>query len=217
MKPKICAVIIDKDLKAIKQVEPLIDFYEVRIDLIGQGWTEVASGLNKPWIACNRRADEGGHWQQSEAKRIEELLKACEIGAGIVDIELESKDLEEVVKEVKKGAKCLISSHDLKETPRLDNLKEIVRRQLKSGADICKVVTSARSLEDNLTSLKLIKEFPEVKVVSFAMGPLGFASRVLSPLIGGEFTYASISKGRESASGQITVRELGEIYKMLAK
>ncbi len=48
-----------------------------------------------------------------------------------------------------------------------------------------------------------------------AMGPLGFASRVLCPLVGGYFTYASIERGKESASGQITVRELKKLYEMV--
>ena len=47
------------------------------------------------------------------------------------------------------------------------------------------------------------------------MGPLGSISRALCPLVGGEFTYASIEKGKESAKGQITVAELMNIYDML--
>ena len=80
---------------------------------------------------------------------------------------------------------------------------------------MCKIITTAQELEDNLTVLQLISEFPEVKLISFAMGPLGFLSRVLCPLVGGEFTYASIEKGKESAQGQITVRDLVKIYEML--
>jgi len=217
MKSRICAVIVDKDLKTIKQVEPLVGLYEVRIDLIGQGWTEVALKLRKPWIACNRRADEGGQWQQSEAERVEELLKASRLGADIVDIELRTPNLEGIVKVIKNRAKCLLSWHELKKTPPFGELKEIIQQQLKAGADICKVVTSAQRLEDNLVHLKLIREFPQAKIVSFAMGPLGFSSRVLSPLVGGEFTYASIKKGKESASGQITVGELIEIYGMVTR
>lgn len=217
MKSRICAVIVDEDLKTIKQVEPLVGLYEVRIDLIGQGWTEVALKLRKPWIACNRRADEGGQWQQSEAERVEELLKASRLGADIVDIELRTQNLEGIVKVIKNRAKCLLSWHELKKTPPFGELKEIIQRQLKAGADICKVVTSAQRLEDNFVHLKLIREFPQAKIVSFAMGPLGFSSRVLSPLVGGEFTYASIKKGKESASGQITVGELIEIYGMVTR
>lgn len=214
-RPRICAVIVDNDLSAIKGVEPFIDLYEVRIDLIGDGWSELVQELKKPWIACNRLADEGGGWGKSEANRIEELLKATELGADIVDIELRTKNLDETVKLIKKRAKCLLSSHQLTGTPPLDNLKGIIERQLAAGADICKVVTTANSFDDNLTVLQLITEFSELKVVSFAMGPLGSVSRVLCPLAGGYFTYASIEEGRESASGQITVRDLRKLYGMV--
>ncbi|GAI14971.1 unnamed protein product, partial [marine sediment metagenome] len=109
------------------------------------------------------------------------------------------------------------SFHDLERTPPLDEMKEIVQRQLKAGADICKMVTTAQGFEDNLTVLQLISEFPGVRLVSFAMGALGSMSRVLCPLVGGDFTYASIEKGKESAQGQITVRDLLKIYEMVGE
>ncbi|MFC1918711.1 type I 3-dehydroquinate dehydratase, partial [Chloroflexota bacterium] len=87
--------------------------------------------------------------------------------------------------------------------------------ELKAGADICKVVTTARVFEDNLAILQLVSEFPGVELVSFAMGPLGSISRVLCPLVGGDFTYASIKEGQESAWGQITVEELIKVYGMI--
>ncbi len=214
-KPKICAVIVSNDPKAIEQVEPLVDLFEVRIDLIGDGWQELVRQLKKPWIACNRSAEEGGGWQGNEARRIEKLLQAIELGAGIVDIELKTKNLEKIVQLIKKRTKCLLSSHDLEKTPALDEMKGVVRRQLKAGADICKVVTTAREFGENSTVLQLISEFPGVRLVSFAMGPLGYLSRVLCPLVGGDFTYASIEKGKESAQGQIAVRELLKIYEMV--
>jgi len=216
-KPRICAVIVSKDLEAIKGIEQLVDLFEIRIDLIGDGWQELAKQLKKPWIACNRRAEEGGRWRGSETRRIGELVKAIELGADIVDIELGMKDLRKAIKLIRKRAKCLLSFHELEGTPPLDKMKEIVQRQLEAGADICKIVTTARRLEDNIAVLQLIAEFPKVKIISLAMGPLGFASRILCPLIGGYFTYASIEKGKESASGQITVRELRKIYEMVAK
>lgn len=216
-KPKICASIVNRDLAAINVVEPLVELFEVRIDLIGDGWQEVARQLKKPWIACNRMAQEGGNWQESEARRKEELLKACELGASIVDIELSSTNLEGVVPLIKKRAKCLLSLHELDKTPALDSLQKIVKRQLAAGADICKVVTTARKFDDNLTILKLIPEFPEARIVAFAMGPLGLPSRILSPLVGGDFTYAAIEKGGESAPGQITVTSLKELYKMVTQ
>ena len=214
-RPKICAAIVNNDLKAIKEVEPFIELFEVRIDLIGDEWQELARQLKKPWIACNRLADEGGMWKGSEARRIEELVKAAKLGASIIDIELATKNITGVIALFKKRARCLLSFHDLKGTPPLEELRKMVQRQLQAGADICKVITTAQKFEDNLTVLQLIADFHAIKMVSFAMGPLGFSSRILCPLVGGEFTYASIEKGKESAPGQITVRDLRNIYKMV--
>lgn len=214
-RPSICAVVVNNDLEAVKKVEPLVELLEVRIDLIGDGWRELVRQLEKPWIACNRSADEGGSWQGSELKRIEELLSAIELGASIVDIELASGSLKEIVPLIKKKAKCLMSLHDLKATPPLDRMREIVKKEIEAGADICKLVTTARKFEDNLAVLQLISDFPGARVVSFAMGPLSIASRFLCPLVGGDFTYASIETGKESAPGQITVENLRKIYEMV--
>jgi 3-dehydroquinate dehydratase type I len=215
-RPRICAVIVSKDLAAIKAIEPVVELFEVRIDLIGDGWQEVVKQLHKPWIACNRSAEEGGKWEGDEARRIEKLVTATELGADIVDIELNTRNLEAAMPIIKKRAKCLLSFHELEKTPPLDKMKGIVQQQLSAGADICKVITTARTFGDNLTVLQLIAEFPRTKIISFAMGPLGLASRILCPLVGGDFTYASIEEGKESAPGQITVRNLRAIYEMMA-
>ena len=213
--PRICASITNTDLKAVRRVESQVDLFEVRIDLIGNDWQEVARQLAKPWIACNRSTAEGGLWQENEARRIEKLLQAIDLGAEMVDIELRTKNLANIVKLIKRRKKCLLSYHNLEKTPPFATMKQIVQQQMKAGADICKVVTTARSFEDNASVLRLIPEFPETGVVAFAMGPLGTTSRVLCPLVGGEVTYASVAKGQESAPGQITVGELRAIYDMV--
>ena len=214
-KPRICAVIVNADLEAAKEIEPLADLFEVRIDLIGDGWQELVKQLKRPWIATNRTVDEGGKWQGTEARRIEGLLQAIALGAEMVDIEFRTKNLENIVPLVKKRVKCILSFHDLGKTPPFVELKGIVQKQIKAGADVCKVVTTAGQFEDNLTVLQLVSEFSKQKIVSFAMGQEGQLSRVLSPLVGAEFTYASIAAGKESAPGQITVEELTKIYGMI--
>ena len=212
-RPRICAVIVNNDLEAIEEVEPFIELFEVRIDLIGDGWQELVEHLRKPWIACNRSADEGGSWRQDETRRIGELVKAAELGADIIDIELGTRNLNEAIQQI--NTKCLLSFHEMKATPPLDRMREIVQRQLEAGADVCKVITTAQSFEDNLAVLQLIAEFPKTKIVSFAMGPLGLISRVLCPLVGGDFTYASVEKSKESAPGQITASDLRKLYEMV--
>jgi 3-dehydroquinate dehydratase type I len=190
----------------------MVDLFEVRIDLIGAGWREVAGRLKKPWLACNRRAEQGGAWIHSEPERTEELLSAVGLGADIIDVELATPDLEAVIKKIKGKTQCLLSYHNLIATPSPGALRDIVNGQLAAGADVCKVVTTARDIADNIAALQLIREFPGKKIVAFAMGAAGQLSRVLSPLAGGYFTYASVGPGRESAAGQLTVDELRTIY-----
>jgi 3-dehydroquinate dehydratase-1 len=216
-KPRICAVVVDNDLKAVKEIEPLVDLFEVRIDIIGDGWQESVKQLKKPWIATNRTVDEGGKWAGNEARRIERLLQAIELGAGMVDVEFRTKNLTNIVPLVKRRVKCILSFHDIAKTPPLEELKAIVTGQIKAGADICKIVTTAKEFEDNLAVLQLISEFTENKMVAFAMGQMGQISRLLGPLVGADFTYASIEKGKESAPGQMTVKELIKIYEMMSR
>ncbi len=215
-RPRICAVVTSSDLSVLRQAEQSADLLELRIDLIGEDWQELAEQLDKPWIACNRRAAEGGMWSRGEVERVDELVRAIELGADVVDIELETLELAEAVKLVKKQAICLLSFHDLKGTPPLDSLKEIVQRQVAAGADICKVVTTAQTFEDNITVLNLIRGFAGARVIAFAMGSLGVISRVLCPLVGGDFTYGSVEPGMESASGQVPVSDLRRLYDVVA-
>ena len=213
--PKICAAIVDNDLEAVKKVAPFVDLFEVRIDLIGDGWRELVGKLEKPWLGCNRRVAEGGAWNGDEASRVEQLIFAAGLGADIIDIELQTENLGKVLSMIKGRAECLLSYHNLQQTPPLNDLKEIVQEQLEAGADICKVVTTAECFADNMAVLQLASGFPHKRVVSFAMGPLGVTSRVLCPFTGAEFTYASVAPGRGSAPGQITVRELRKVYEMV--
>jgi len=213
--PRICAVITSADLDSIKKVESMADLFEVRIDMIGESWRDVVRVLQKPWIATNRLKTEGGLWEGSEDARRGELLKALNLGAGIVDIELAAPDLDEIVPLIKKKARCLISHHDMRRTPPPAELHRIIEDELAAGADICKLVTTARSFEDNANVLGVISEFHPAEVVAFSMGPRGQMSRILCPLCGGAFTYAAANEGTESAAGQFTVSQLRRIYEML--
>lgn len=215
IKPRICAVITGGDMKSIIKSEPLADLFEIRIDMVGSHWPEIATGLHKPWIAANRSVANHGKYTGSEEKRTEELLKALSLGASYIDIELESEALQEMVLQVSGRAKCLVSHHDWAGTPPLEKLRATVHQQLAAGADICKIVTTATSVEDNLNLLKLPALFPWASVIPLAMGETGIISRILCPLAGGYLTYASIQHGNTSAPGQLTLDEMRDIYRAL--
>jgi 3-dehydroquinate dehydratase I len=213
---RVCTVVIDADSAILHYAEKFTNFFEIRIDLIGEKWEKVATELHRPWIATNRDVKHGGKWQGHEKDRILQLIKASSLGADTIDIEIDTNDLNNIIPVVKSRSKCLISFHDWQSTPPLDVLAKIVQRQLDAGADICKVVTTARKMDDNVTILKLIKKFPWASVIAFAMGPEGIPSRILSPLAGGYLTYAALQEEKESAPGQITLDNIHSIYRMIA-
>ena len=214
-KPKICVSIIENNPEAIRNAEKAVDLWEVRLDILGVDWPKAAAGLTKSWIACNRSRDEGGWGELDTGKRIEALLEAGKAGASIIDLESATANLPEIVKLIKKYSQCLLSFHDLESTPPLSELINIVEVQIRAGADICKVVTTAKKFEDNVTILKLIDHFPDTKIVAHAMGEAGRLSRLISPLCGGYFTYACLDEGRQAASGQISVNVMREIYECM--
>ncbi|MEM2206531.1 MAG: type I 3-dehydroquinate dehydratase [Sulfolobales archaeon] len=212
VKPLICV-----PLTRLEDIDKVCagDLIEVRIDMLGSRWSDVVNSLCRPWIACNRRADEGGYWIGDEASRINELARAVNLGATFVDIELQTPNIEELIKYFKsRGVRVIVSKHITTHTPDLQTLKSLVKKMIDLGADVWKIATKACSHYDNVVLLKLLKEF-EVPGISIAMGDLGTVSRILSPLVGGFLTYASACRGAESAPGQLTVSEIKEIYSML--
>ena len=80
---------------------------------------------------------------------------------------------------------------------------------------IYKIIFTAQKFEDNLVPLKLCKEMfnSNQKVISFCMGPLGIFSRITCILAGSYFTYASLEE--KTASGQINVNKMKEMYKLI--
>ena len=90
-----------------------------------------------------------------------------------------------------------------------------IRDRLGFEPDICKIVGTARSHLDNLTYINFLRENHDVPLICFGMSQHGIISRVLSPLFGGAFTYASVEQGLETAPGQLTIRSLKDIYDAL--
>jgi 3-dehydroquinate dehydratase I len=211
--PDICGCIVSvDDLALALEVREQLALYEVRIDLIGPEWPRVAAALRRPWIACYRIAAQGGRYDGDEGARLDVLRRAVGLGAAMVDIELTAPDAGAFVREMRGRARMLVSHHDFEGTSAEGVLVETVRRQQELGADVCKVVTTARSAEDMATVLQVPARCRPAQVVAFAMGPAGMASRVLAPLAGSPFTYASLARGSESAPGQLTVQSLRAIY-----
>jgi 3-dehydroquinate dehydratase type I len=207
-------------LSLIEKTEKLkIGLIEIRLDEFEEidRLSDIVNWTKTPLIATSRSLKEGGKFKGSEEERKEILLNAAKAGFKYIDVELSMPLLQETIKELRKyDVKIIISFHDFEKTPGIDKLKSILNQEVSYGADVCKIVTTAKKFEDNLTIFNFLnEESKRVKLVSFAMGEYGKISRVLSPFFGSYFTFASLEKGRETAPGQLTVYELKSIYETL--
>ena len=225
MKPKVCVSLSSKNpnelYRKAQRAEALsADLVEVRLDELSnhEGISKIARSVEIPVVATNRPVSQEGSFAHSESGRLGLLMDAIEGGAAYVDIESSTSHLDQVIDTFRKtSAKIILSHHDLSRTPKLSELKSTLAKLQKSKSDLYKIVTTARSLDDNLTILSLLKTNHGTNpLVSFAMGKHGVWSRILAPFYGAEFTYASLKRGLETAPGQPSISELRRIYETIA-
>jgi 3-dehydroquinate dehydratase type I len=221
---RICVSILPKTtteaLRLIEKAEEShADLIEVRLDCIEDHseLAEVAAHGKTPKIATNKLRSCQGKFSGTETEQLQILLSAAKAGFEYVDIELTHPKLKDTVRELKSlGVKPIVSFHDFAEPLNLPELNSLLEREIASGAHVCKIVTTANRIEDNLTILNFTSTAcSKAKVVCFVMGELGKVSRLLSPLFGGYFTFASLEGGSETAAGQMTIQEIKAAYELL--
>jgi 3-dehydroquinate dehydratase type I len=218
---RICVSILPKTVpEALRLIEKAevahTDFIEVRIDRLEdclknhRGLADLAAHGKTPKIATDRSS-------RTEPEQREMLLSAAKSGFEYVDVELSTPQLKDLVKELKaQGAKPIVSFHKFDGSLGVSELNIVLEREISSGAEVCKIVTTAKQMEDNLTALNFVSAASrKTKVVCFCMGEIGKVSRLLSPLFGGFFTFASLERGSETASGQMTIQEMKAAYEIL--
>ena len=224
MKVSVCATIpaptVEQALDLITKAEQRhANLVELRFDYLDDlsRTGEIISATRLTKIATLRHISEGGRFRGKEHDRIRCLFEAAKSGCEFIDIELGTRNTPEIIRKIKNlGAKTIISYHDFHSTHNFRKLNTILRRQIKTKADLFKIVTTARKLRDNLTILDFVaKTKKRGEVVSFAMGELGTVSRILSPIYGASFTFAAVERGIESAAGQLTLEEMRSIYRSM--
>lgn len=195
-------------VKRISSKEP--DLVEYRLDYLTESSAleTIVKSKHCPIIATDR-----SHRKKSRTL----LLNAAEMGFDIVDVDISLSFARTVIKQLKvHDVQVIASHHDPKRTPPEKSLIQLLQVEKKLGGDICKVVTNATRPVDNLVILGFINKFSrKTRLVSFAMGRLGLASRVLSPFFGAEFTFACIDEQSRTADGQPSIDDLRLVWKKL--
>ena len=208
-------------IKDIGTANRVADIIEIRADLIRRpNLGLLIKKAQKPIIVTNRKNSEGGKFGGNAKKRIELLEHAILLNPDFVDIELSCgekaiNNLKKIIKKNKKKTKIIISFHDFKKTNK-KKVSLVFNKIKKLKPDIIKIATFANSINDNLIIFDLIKKAKKEnkKIIALCMGDKGEISRILSPVLGTEFTFGSLSKGKESAPGQISAEVLKTVYRV---
>jgi 3-dehydroquinate dehydratase/shikimate dehydrogenase len=197
------------------------DYLELRLDFLEeprlclstfQNWRRLTE---IPLIVTLRRKANGGVFTGTEAEQIMVLERAVEADVSFVDIEIETIEnfLHGQLSSLRrKKTQFIASYHNFQETPA--DLDGICQRLRKVRPDVLKIATFARSFADNFRLLDVVEKTKQgdTPIIAVAMGELGVYSRIVAPSRGALLTYGSLSSGQETAPGQLSARDLKDIY-----
>jgi 3-dehydroquinate dehydratase type I len=222
--PRICVSILPKNnIEALKLIEKAekakADFIEVRLDSleITRKLSDLSASTKIPLIATNKLQSEKGFFVGKESERQQTLLNAAKSGFEYVDVDFSSpRHIETISQLTQLGTKTIVSYHKFGGALSVSAMENILEKEIASGASICKIVTTAIQVEDNLPALSFVSfASSKAKLVCFCMGEHGKISRLLSPVFGAFFTFASLETGNETALGQMRINEMRTAYALL--
>lgn len=223
--PRACVAVIGSDASELLEKAAAVvrnnSFLEFRLDYLSRPLTALPKikqflDLNRQAtaIATCRRLATGGKFRGSIASEMEVLLKAAQAGCQLVDVEIETMEhlKPAAIEKLRQRAAIVVSYHDFKATR---GLQEILARMQAYPADFMKIVTTARSLSDNVQMMHFLQQNSDQHtLIGMCMGEQGVPSRILGVRAGSAFTFAAALPGEETAPGQILSRTLHEIYRI---
>ena len=180
---------------------------ELRLDYLNGDvrFRELLENRPGPVIVTCRRERDGGKYTGSEESRLSLLRMAIAEGVEYIDIE------EDIGNQIDRfgNTKRIISLHDFRKTP--VDLASIHTRMCALDADIIKIASLANTPTDNIRMLELM-HFAKTPTVGICMGEMGTPSRLLAGKFGAPFTYATFHAERALAPGQLSFKEMCNIY-----
>lgn len=216
----------DEALQFIDRSAGLADILELRMDLLADGklnglMAAVRSAAPAVQVLVTNRPRSASK-ATGEKERIDVLMEAVSLGADFVDVELATATLwrekvRTLIGENHDRTRLIVSHHDFRQTPPRQELVRLFNAAVRAGAQVTKIVTLARTQEDNLAILSLMPyaRRRKLEIIAFCMGEYGKMSRVMAPLLGALFTFAALDDGSESAPGQLTVQEMRQVWRVM--
>src|SRR5215510_11593977 len=228
MNSSICAPIIETNadtfLTTIREAERIADAIELRLDYLPAeslpqliiGLSSCIARIGKPLIFTFRPREQGGKRDLSLQDRRDfwrGLPPEVVSSIAYADFELDLVESFSAERPPVPWEKVICSWHDFAETPY--DLIARYDRMADTPAAVVKIATKANRIGDCLRIFELIEHAKGKKpVIALAMGLPGLMTRALALSRGAMLTFGSLRPGAESASGQPTVAELRDLYRV---
>ena len=218
--PRLAIPILLKTQKEImtawQQAAQKADLAEIWLDQIKNiDYQKLFAHKPCPVIVTAKAKEEKGKFKGSEEERIDRLIKSAQAGADYIDISWRaSQKLKEKILQKKQKAKVIFSYHDFEKTPKITTLTKIAMEMNQAGADLVKIITTAKKNTDNLILFELsdLLAKKRIKHLVWGMGPRGKVSRLITPLLGAEWMFAPLNSKAASAPGQVPVHHLKNFW-----
>jgi 3-dehydroquinate dehydratase type I len=191
-------------------------FFEVCLEFLDNPYDgpktirEFLRAWPQAWIIVTCRREEQ-NFRGSIEQQLELLAAAVEAGARGIDVEIETARHSCAWLD-RMGGRCLriVSYHNYTGCPSLDPIIE----ELESfPAEVIKIAVNA---PDAVSLCRLTQSAQRCRKpnLMLAMGKRGLPSRIMAPLLGRSFTYASPSGHDATAPGQLDARTLRNNYRL---
>jgi 3-dehydroquinate synthase len=201
------------------------DMIELRIDMmpvedvLRVNWAHVRANCEKPLLITCRTREEGGYFVGTDDERVEIFQNA--MIAGVEWIDVEAAHITDIAPRLPIGLKTrlVLSHHILKAGSTAQQLQDKLDDMTNTFADVYKLIFTADTVNDTLTATNLIEYAKSrfLNVVIHAMGEFGEPSRIIGAMRGNAWTYVASDEQHITASGQITLSDAQNVYRLQEK
>ena len=210
----------------VRRAQEVADVVELRIDYVEPVEVDAAlkasaalhNATSPPFILTFRPAEQGGGRPIAAAERIEFWLRTNEFSLpgsfpDFADVELELLERDDIRQQLS-SERLICSHHDFAGVP--GDLENIYIRMVATNASIFKIVVQAHDAADCISVFNLMElaQREGRELIAIAMGQAGVMTRVLGPSRGSFLGYGSLDEDSATAPGQLTARELREVYRI---
>jgi 3-dehydroquinate dehydratase / shikimate dehydrogenase len=230
--PHLCVAICERSLEALQsagtRASDAGDLVELRLDCLDEDdfnsgadrLKKLLHSLSVPAIVTYRPHEQGGSSHANFESRLAFWNdQGLSLGSHLCDIELDIAQKLSLDTKSGSGAqvdwsRLICSHHDFRGVP--GDLAQIYEALRATPAGILKISVKANDATDCLPVFQILERALKEgrAMIAIAMGDAGFATRILGPSRGAFLTYAALENETGTAPGQISARELKQVYRV---